>query len=98
RRGGGVMATGIRKRHQRSCDQLDGRCNCTPSYEAFVFSRRDGGKIRKTFPTQAAAKAWRADASGELRRGKLRPPVKVTVEQAADAWLVGARDGSIETP
>ena len=54
--------TGIRARHSRTCGVVEGgRCNCRPSYEAFVFSQRDGRKIRKTFQTLAAAKAWRAD-------------------------------------
>jgi hypothetical protein len=34
-----------------------------------VWSNRDHKRIRKTFPTLAAAKAWRQDASGAVRRG-----------------------------
>jgi integrase len=74
-----------------------GRCNCRPSYEAFVYSVRDGRKIRRTFPTLAAAKAWRADASSALRKGTMRAPSQTTVRQAAHAWLAGATDGSIRT-
>jgi hypothetical protein len=49
------MAAGIRQRHGNRC--TGGRCKCP--YEASVFSSRDGKKIRKTFPTMAAVKAWR---------------------------------------
>ena len=44
------MAEGIRKRHSKGCSARDGgRCNCKAGYEAWVFSKRDGKKIRKTF-------------------------------------------------
>jgi hypothetical protein len=62
------MAAGIRTRHGRSCRSRDGgRCNCSPSYEAWVYSKRDDKKIRKTFKSQAEAKAWRADAERAVR-------------------------------
>ena len=48
-----------------------------------------------TFPSQAAAKAWRADALAAANRGKLRAPSTITVEQAAAEWLAGARAGAI---
>ena len=52
------MAEGIRKLHSKACAVGGGkRCDCGAGYEAFVFSARDGKKIRKTFPTLAAAKA-----------------------------------------
>ena len=61
------------------------------------WSARDGKKLRKTFPTLAAARGWRADAQVGLRKGTLRAPTPTTLRQAADAWLAGARDGSIRT-
>jgi len=92
---------GIRARHSRSCRNLPknggGRCNCDPSYEAFVYIRREGRKLRRTFPTQAAAKAWRADALSASSRGQLRSPTTITVRTAADELLAGMRDGSIPT-
>ena len=92
------MAEGIEVRHARACPATDGgRCTCKPTYRAAVYSSRDGRRIRKGFPTMAAAKAWRADAVGAVRRGALRAAPSVTVRQAADAWLAGARDGSIRT-
>ena len=52
------MAAGIDTRHTRSCRSRGGggRCNCTPTYQASVFDVRQGRKIRKTFPSKAAAR------------------------------------------
>ena len=87
--------TGIRVRHSRKCGAPDKRCSCRPSYEAFVFSQRDGRKIRKTFPTLAAARLWRADANVAMRKGELRTPTRVTLREAAEAWLEGVKAGTI---
>ena len=90
--------TGIRARHGRSCrTTTGGNCNCELTYEAFVYSRRDGKKIRRSFPTLAAAKAWRADATVSLSKGTMRAPTATTIRQAADAWLESARAGGIRT-
>ncbi len=87
---------GIRTRHSRRCPVDRGAsCDCRPSYEAWVYSKRDERKIRKGFPSLAAAKAWRADAVSALNKGKLRAPAPTTVRQAAAAWVAGAREGSI---
>ena len=87
---------GIRARHSRTCRSREGsRCNCRPSYEGFVFSKRDGRKVRKTFPSMAAARGWRNDALAELDRGRLRAPSTVTLRQAAERWLLRAREGSV---
>lgn len=93
-----ARTTGIRVRHGRGCDAGDGaKCVCSPSYEAAVYSAREAKKLRKAFPTLAAAKSWRADASVALRKGELRSQSRVTLRQAAAAWLAGARDGSVRT-
>jgi integrase len=93
-----AVPTGIQLRHSRSCPSREGEaCACRPTYEASVWSARDGKKIRKTFPTLAAARGWRADAQVGLRKGTLRAPTSTTLRQAADAWLAGARDGSVRT-
>jgi hypothetical protein len=87
---------GIRARHSRSCRSREGkRCDCRPSWEAWAYSKRDDKKIRRTFPTHDAAKAWRADALNALNRGRLRAPTPTTLNQAAAEFLAGARDGSI---
>jgi integrase len=89
---------GIEVRHGRSCPALDGgRCNCEPTFRAEVFDRRRKAKVRKSFPTIAAAKQWRADAVGEVRKGRLRATPAPTLDQAAADWLKGAQDGSIRT-
>lgn len=92
------MAEGIDVRHRRGCPARDaGKCRCKPAYQASVFDARAGRKIRRTFPTLAAAKAWRADAAGQVKRGALRVVAPTTIRQAAEMWLEGARDGSIRT-
>jgi integrase len=67
------------------------------TYRARVWSNRDNRRIAKTFPTMAAAKTWRRDALKALEQGTLRPPTRQTVEQAAEAWLEGARTGTMRT-
>jgi integrase len=87
---------GIRVRHSRGCRSRDGaRCDCRPSYEAWVYLRREDRKLRKTHPTLAAAKAWRADARSAADRGKLRSPTPETLREAWDAFYAGAGDGSV---
>jgi len=65
--------TGIRERHGR--------------YEAWVWSRSEKKKIRRTFNTLAEAKSWRADAIGAVRRGQLRARARALAgrERGADA-------------
>jgi len=90
------MAGGIVKRHTRGCrTQAGGACNCQPSYQAWVYSPKDERKLRRTFPTHAAARSWRADAKRLLDEGALRAPTKVTLRQAANAWLAAAKAGEV---
>lgn len=85
----------IEVRHQKGCrTQHDGiRCNCEPSYRAAVWSARDRKRIRKTFPTQAAAKRWRTDAEAAVGRGSLRVARKTTLREASEEWLVAIKSG-----
>ena len=87
------MAIGVRQRHGRHC--RGGRCDC--SWEAFVYSRLDGKKIRKTFRTQTAAREWRAETALAVRKLILRAPTSVTVQSAGDDWLARAREGLVRT-
>src|SRR4051794_8902390 len=88
--------SGVRVRHRRKCNSArGGACTCKPAYEAWAYSRRDGRKIRRTFPSLAAAKGWRADAQVALRKRTMRAPTRVTVRDAWVAWHAGASDGSI---
>lgn len=89
-------APGIRPRDRQGCHAHEGgRCSCSPGYEAWAFDAREGRKVRKTFPTLAAAKAWRADATRAVRVGTMSAGKAPTLREAAGAWLAGARDGSI---
>ena len=64
---------GIRVRHGKLCPNRDGgACRCKPTYQADVWSSREGKRVFKTFATLAEAKAWRADAQVALRRGTMR--------------------------
>src|SRR5919201_1879681 len=91
------MATGIVKRHSRNCrSRENGRaCNCKPAYEAWIYSKRDGKKIRKTFQREAEAKTWRADAHSASSKGALRAPKPTKVREAWKEWREGARAGTI---
>jgi integrase len=90
------MAEGIRKRHKKGCPARGrGRCRCDGGYEASVYSERDGRKIYKTFPREAEARSWRADAKRSLDRGSLRAPGSRTIREAGEAWLEGAERGEI---
>lgn len=95
------MATGIVKRHSRSCRSGQaGRCSCQPSYQAWASQKVAGKhrKVKKTFSGEgafAAAKAWREDAGTRKRKGVLGQPTKLTLRQEAEDWLRGARAGEI---
>jgi integrase len=85
------MATGVRQRHGLNCNRK-GRCDCP--WEASVYSKRDAKKIRKTFPTKAAAVTWRDDSRSAVRKGSMSAPTAITISEAADAWLARARAGT----
>jgi hypothetical protein len=90
------MTTAIRKLHSKGCPGGDGgRCSCGAGWEASVFSKRDGKKVRKTFGNQAEAKTWRDDASSILAKGGLRAPKPTTLAEAWGAWHEGAINGTI---
>lgn len=87
---------GIQVRHQVTCAQRQGgACNCEPSYQAEAFDKRTGKKLRRTFPTVAAAKSWRIDQQKAIRSGVRRGPSGVTVADAALEWLAAAESGAI---
>jgi hypothetical protein len=87
------MAAGIRKLHSKGCRGREaGRCRCGAGYEAWVWSNRDGKKIRKTFELESEAKTWRADALSALAKGGLRAPKPTTVQEA---WHESAKDGTV---
>ncbi len=97
---------GIVVRHARSCEG-DTNCTCKPTFQAWTWDKRAetidpetgekirGKKIRKTFPTISAAKQWRQDAGGEVKRGTLRASSRVKLEDGWAKWLKGAEAGEI---
>jgi len=92
-----AQLAGIQVRHRTTCaTRSAGKCNCKPGYEASVWSAREGKRLKKTFPTLAAARAWRAEAQTGIRRGTLRAPVATTVREAGDVTLpISAAAGTI---
>jgi integrase len=75
------MATGILKRGD--------------SFEAWVYLKREDKKIRRTFPTHAAAKAWRSEALTAATKGALRVPKPTTIRQEWESWYEGAKAATI---
>ena len=71
-------AEGVRMRHSQWCPgRQDAACGCSPRWEAWVYSRKDKGKIRKTFSERWQAKAWRheqLDLASIGRLGGSEPP------------------------
>ncbi len=87
---------GVVVRHSRACrTAAGGVCSCSPSYRAWVYDRRAGKKIVCTFPNLDEAKAWRADAFGEVRRGKRRAVEPRTLREVAAEWMAEAEAGRI---
>lgn len=94
------MATGITKTHHRNCpSRRGGPCGrpCKPSFQAWVWSRRDNRKIKKSFPTEKAAREWRAATLAGVSQGAIRSQSGATLREAATAWLDGAKSGLIRT-
>ena len=92
------MATGIRKRHGRTCRSHEGgRCNCNEGYEAWVWSRREGKKVRRVFQREAEAKSWRADALRAANRGTLQTERRDTrrLDDALEDFVEGMRAGTV---
>jgi integrase len=89
---------GIVPRHQQGCASRTGnQCDCKPTYQAQVWSPRDGKPIRKTFRTIADARSWRAEAKVALRGGTMRAPTRTTLGEAAEQWLAAAKAQVIRT-
>lgn len=64
------MAEGIRKRHSKGCSaRKSGRCNCKAGWEASVYLAREGRRVTKSFPREAEARSWRADAKKAVENG-----------------------------
>jgi integrase len=89
---------GLTPRHSKRCASRHGRrCDCTPKWEAWVFDKRTGDKIRYTAKNKTEAKLWRQDALVALRRGELRAPRQGErrVGAALDELVAGMQDGTV---
>ena len=83
---------GVVLRHSRSCRSRAGeRCSCSPAFQAQVWSSADQKTIRKTFATLAEARNWRHESQVALRKGTLRSASQLTLDEAAETWLLGGR-------
>src|SRR4051812_32105157 len=92
------MAEGIEARHRRGCAALGGgRCRCTPTFRAVVWSTVENKKVARSFPTLAAARAWRADAQKQARRGVRLGGTGRTLPEAAADLLDGMSSGRIRS-
>lgn len=88
------MSTGIEARHTRACSsRTDGRCDCTPTFQANVWDATAGKRIRKTFKTRSAAKRWRQDAIVALRAGDLSGDRGPMLQEAIERWLAAIDAG-----
>lgn len=91
-----VVNAGIRVRHGKLCPSRSGSaCRCRPTYQANVWSAREGKRLFKTFASLAEAKAWRSEAQVALRNGTMRAGASATLREGAEAWLEGAKSGAI---
>ena len=95
---GSAMSTGIRKRHQRTCPKHanpDARCRCAPSWEAAVWDPAAKRRLRHTFTTERAAKAWQADTTSGVNKGSITAGLAPTVREAGDALIAGMHVGTV---
>jgi integrase len=91
-----LVSPGIRVRHAKVCPSRSGRaCRCRTTYQASVWSAREGKRLFKTFATVAEAKAWRSEAQVALRRGTMRAGSSGMLREVAEAWLEGVKSGAI---
>jgi integrase len=89
---------GVRIRHSRSCGSREHRaCDCSPSFEAAAYAKRDGKKIRRSFTSLAEARRWRAAMLNLSLDAGLRAPSATHFGEAAELWLDRARGGAIRT-
>jgi integrase len=89
---------GLTPRHSKRCATVTGeKCNCKPTWQAWVWDAAAGRKVKRTFPTKTAAKLWRQDAAVAVRAGELTATPKGgrTVADALDELIAGMKDGSV---
>lgn len=89
---------GIRTIHQRSCaSHAGGRCNCRPSYQAAISDSGTRKRVRRNFPTQADARAWRTQALHELSARTVATPSRATIRELGDQLIAAMETGVART-
>lgn len=83
---------GIARRHARGCAG-EAACTCRPSYQAQAGPR--AARKTKSFPTLAAAKAWKRDMDAAVARGELTGHRAPRLADAARGWLALAEQGIV---
>ena len=53
--------------------------------------------LRKTFRDLGEARAWRQESQVAIRKGLLRSPSQLTLQEAAEEWLNAAERGLVRT-
>lgn len=89
-------AEGVRMRHSQWCPgRQDAACGCSLRWEVWVYSRKDRGKVRKTFAEHWEAKAWRYEQLELASIGRLGAPNRHTLGEAAALWVAMAQERQI---
>ena len=96
------MAVGIEQRHSASCrasEDRSRRCTCsTRHYRAWVFDPHRKKRIwSTTYPSQAAAAAWRVETRLALKNRRLVPTPRPLLREAFTDARAGIEGGSIMT-
>jgi hypothetical protein len=90
------MAEGIEVRHSRKCPahvEKGAACRCKPTYQAQVYSKRQGKTIRR--PPRSRP---RRPGAPTHRGGQERNPTdadQATLREAGDQVIAGMKDGSV---
>lgn len=89
------VPAGIEPRCKKACrSRAGGRCDCDRSYRGKV-SGPNGRITGPWLPTLAAAVNWRIDTLAQINRGAWFEPTRVTLGDAAEDFLAGARAGTV---
>lgn len=95
---------GVETRHQANCNKKKigkrSRCNCQPSYRAWISDKKNGGELIKRAWTQdkSAAENERRDLEAAQKAGALKAIVTAVPsldEYARDVFLPGIESGAI---
>jgi integrase len=93
-----MAATGIYKRHAKSCGSRDGSaCGCKPSWQAQAFDSRNNRRLTKTFDTKTEATAWREAQRVGIRDGSTHVVTSAKVQTLGEAmaeWASAAKAGT----